>query len=232
MYLDFLEFGEKGAPIVFLHGWQQDKTSLAPLVPFLYKTNKLFLLDLPGFGKSGFPNSVFSSWDYAQEIINWLKEQKINKPILVGHSFGGKVAAIIAAEKPDEVSKLILIGTAGIPGIKRWSSFKKILPGFIKKLLSPLLIPLLASEDYKNAGKLLPIFKTVAQEDLREVFEKITLMTLIIWGKDDKELPMEQADMIHKLIKNSRLEYVEGDHFPFQKNPEGVANLIHTFVSK
>jgi pimeloyl-ACP methyl ester carboxylesterase len=53
MEIDFLEFGKKGAKnIVFLHGWQQDKKSFAPLVPFLFKKSHLFLIDLPGFGKS------------------------------------------------------------------------------------------------------------------------------------------------------------------------------------
>ena len=86
------------------------------------------------------------------------------------------------------------------------------------------------SRDYKQAGELLPIFKTIVKEDIRPIFSKINTPTLIIWGKNDQELPSEDGKKIHQLIKKSKLAIIAGDHFPFWENPQKVAKLINQFI--
>jgi len=229
MKIDFSEFGQKGEVIVFLHGWQQDKKSFFPLVPFLFRKYHLYLLDLPGFGGSQFPPLHFSSFDYAEVIAQWLKRKRLKKVILVGHSFGGKVAAIIAAKNPLYVAKLILISNSGIKaslGFEKISLLGKYLPESIKILL----LPLFASKDYREAGKLLPIFKTIVKEDIRDIFSKIKTPTLIIWGKRDRELPWQHGKLINQLIRQSELVLLEGDHFPFWQYPDKVAGEIDRFI--
>ena len=56
--------------------------------------------------------------------------------------------------------------------------------------------------------------------------------TLIIWGKDDKELSAENGKKINSMINGSKLEIVEGNHFPFWDNPQKVAELIDDFVNE
>lgn len=233
MKIDYLQFGQRKKPaILFLHGWQQDKRSFSPLVPFLHSSYCLFLLDLPGFGKSDLPPPKFSSFEYAKVIASWARQKKLKKVVLVGHSFGGKVAAIIAACYPRLASKLILIASAGLPHPKRWYRLKSLLPRWLQKTISPVFRPILASRDYKQAGQLLPIFKTIVQEDLRPIFSKIKTLTLIIWGKDDQELSPKDGEKIHQLIKNSQLVIVKGNHFPFWQNPSKIAKLIDEFIKK
>jgi pimeloyl-ACP methyl ester carboxylesterase len=226
MKMDFLEFGGKGRPIVFLHGWQQDKKSFTTLVPYLFRDYHLYLLDLPGFGKSDPPPPDFNSWDYANSIKLWISDKKLGKVILVGHSFGGKIAAILAKENPDMVSRLILIANSGLPENKAIYKFTDRLPTYLKKPFARLT----AGRDYKNAGKLLPIFKTVVKEDLTETFSRIKIPTLIIWGRNDQELPIKQAEIIQNLIEGSRLEIVDTGHFPFLEEPEKIALSIHNFI--
>ena len=226
----YLEFGEGKKPIVFLHGWQADSGSFTSLVPFLFKNYHIYLLDLPGFGKSKAPPFSFSSFDYAKEVIKWIKLKKIQKVNLVGHSFGGKVASIIAAKYPQFISCLILIAPSGIPHPKFYYKFKNFIPYKIKTKVAFFLKPFLASEDYKNAGKLLSIFKTVVKEDLRPIFSQIKIPTLIIWGKKDNQLPLEDGKIIKTLIKPSKLLIIEGDHWLFLKNPQKIAQLIDKFI--
>lgn len=226
MGIKFLEFGEKGQVIVFLHGWQQDKRSFSPLVPYLHQHYRLILLDLPGFGQSENPPENFTSYDFAQTIAEWLKQQKLSKVILVGHSFGGKVASIIASQYPDQITKLVLIANSGIVHLKFWNKVAKIIPQFLKKYLASLVV----SRDYRNAGKLLPIFKTIVKEDLTNDFKNIKKPTLIIWGKNDSELPVSDGQKVNELIKNSHLEIVEGNHSPFLADPEKIALLINNFI--
>jgi len=226
----YLEFGEGKKPIVFLHGWQADSRSFTPLVPFLFKNYHLYLLDLPGFGKTNPPPSSFSSFDYAKEITRFIKTKKIKNLVLVGHSFGGKVASIIAAKHPRLISHLILIAPSGIPHPKFYYKFKNLLPSKIKAKIPFFLKLFLASEDYKNAGKLLPVFKTIVKEDLRPIFSKIEIPTLLIWGKEDGQLPLKDGKTIKSLIKTSKLVITKGDHWPFLKNPQKIAHLIDKFI--
>ena len=226
MNIDYFEFGEKGKPIVFLHGWQQDKKSFSPLAPFLFKKNHLLMPDLPGFGKSEAPPDSFNSFDYAREITNWIKSKKLKNIVLVGHSFGGKIASLIAANTPDLVDKLILIASSGIPEKKFYYPYLKWLPKKIRTLFSPML----QSQDYKNAGRLISIFKNVVQEDIRDSFIKIECPTLIIWGRQDRQLPLSMGKSINGLIKNSQLKIVDSDHFPFFEQPEKIAEDIINFI--
>lgn len=224
MKINYLEFGKKGRPIVFLHGWQTDCRSFMPLVGYL-KDYRLFLVDLPGFGKSQLLPDSFSSLDYADEIVNWIKSKKLNKVILIGHSFGGKIASIIASQNPKLIQNLVLFANSGIPHPKKYYKYTHLIPGFLRNLFRPFL----AGGDYKQAGKLLPVFKTIVKEDLRPVFAEIKTPTLIIWGKNDEELPAEDGKKINSLIKKSRLMIVDGGHFPFVDEPEKMAKLITVF---
>jgi len=230
--IGYLEFGQGNKKIIFLHGWQANGKSFLPLIPYLYKKYKIFLPDLPGFGKSKFNSKLESSFDYAEEVVKWIKSKKIKNVYLTGHSFGGKVAAIIAQKEPQIVKRLILIAPSGIKNKKLSVLYKikAIIPKRIVSILSPFLKRHLASRDYKEAGKLLPLFKNLVKEDMQKTFSGIKVPTLIIWGKDDKELNKENGKKIKKLIKNSKLKIVEGDHFPFLKNPKKIAKLIENFI--
>jgi pimeloyl-ACP methyl ester carboxylesterase len=227
-----LEFEGGNKQIVFLHGWGTNSRSFLPLIPYLYNKYKVHLIDLPGFGKSQFNSKLKSSFDYAEEIIKWIKSKKIKNIYLTGHSFGGKIAAIIARKEPQLVKKLILIAPSGIKDRKLSVLYKikAIIPQRIISAISPFAKRHLASRDYKEAGKLLPLFKNIVKENLEEVFREIKVPTLIIWGKDDRELNQKYGKKINSLVKNSKLKIVEGDHFPFLENPKKIAKLIENFI--
>lgn len=230
MELEYLQFGKKEPKIIFLHGWQQRKQSLTPLVPFLYKNHRLYFLGLPGFGKVKMPSTITGSKEYAELVARWLKKKKLLPAILVGHSFGGKIATLIALNHPKLISHLILIASSGIPQPKWWYPIKDIVPQKIRKSLFPIFGSLLTSQDCQTAGPLLPFLKNIVKEDLRPQFKKIKIPTLIIWGKNDQELPIKHGKTIHRSIPKSQLKILPGDHFPFQKNPQKMANLILKFI--
>lgn len=225
-------FGRKNKPVlVFLPGWGQDNRSFFPLVGNL-KDYRLCLVDLPGFGRSRPLDGDLTSNHYAQTIIAWLKKKKITKSTLVGHSFGGKVAAIVAAQEPSLFSSLVLIAPAGIKKNYWWYPLLKKLPDPLKQFFS-FLWPFIASDDYRRAGENRQLFKSVVGEDLTAIFKKITLPTLIIWGTKDDQLPVSWARVIGNLIENSRVCLLEGaGHFPFWDQPQKVTELIKKFVDE
>ncbi len=226
----FISFGKGKTALIFLHGWQQNGKSFLSLVPYLYKSYKIYLLDMPGFGKSPFNPDLKNSYDYADLIYFWIKRKRISKLVLVGHSFGGKVASLVASRYPSLLKSLILVSSSGILHPRFYYPFLPLLkrvPFFCG------FRDLLLSRDYKEAGVILPVFKNIVKEDLRDDFAKIKTPTLILWGEDDKELPVQDAYVINSLIKGSCIKIIKGaGHFPFVDNPKRIASLIDNFIKK
>ena len=84
--------------LVFLHGWGQNIQMMMPIAkPFIKKYNVL-IVDLPGFGGSDEPKEIWSIYDYADTVNEMLGELKIKNPILIGHSFGGKISLAYATK--------------------------------------------------------------------------------------------------------------------------------------
>ena len=101
--------------LLFLHGWGQNIEMMEPIAkPFMNEYNVL-ILDLPGFGKSSEPKTVWSLEDYATMVNAFVKKFKLNHLILIGHSFGGKIAILYASLY--KVEKLILLASP----YKAWS---------------------------------------------------------------------------------------------------------------
>ena len=93
--------------LVYLHGWGQNIQMMMPIAkPFIKKYNVL-IIDLPGFGDSAEPNEVWSIEDYSDMVYELTKELKMNNPILIGHSFGGKISLSFATKY--KTKKLVLL---------------------------------------------------------------------------------------------------------------------------
>lgn len=227
-----LQFGKGKQTLIFLHGWQQDKKSFLPLVPYFPKEIKLIFLDLPGFGQTPKLSENYDSYDCAKEVVNWIKDKKFKNITLIGHSWGGKIAGIIAALNNNLVNKLILVDSSGMTKGSYLNKIIKIIPSGIKNFISPVLIKFIASDDYINAGNRRELLKRIVKENVRGVFTRINTPTLIIWGKSDNQTPIENAYEINNLIPKSKLSILSGGHFPFWDNPQKVANLITAFVCK
>jgi len=88
--INYIQYGS-GNDIVLLHGWGQNIEMMEPLAKN-FKENRITILDFPGFGKSEEPLSPLTIYDYIEILRELLTTLKIENPILIGHSFGGRVA--------------------------------------------------------------------------------------------------------------------------------------------
>ena len=88
------EFYENDSKInlIFLHGWGQNIEMMMPIAKPFIKRHNVLLIDLPGFGKSEEPKEVWEIYDYSDMLNHIIKELKIKYPVIIGQSFGGKVA--------------------------------------------------------------------------------------------------------------------------------------------
>lgn len=230
----------KGKDLILLHGWKQDVSTWWPLVDLLKDNFTLWLLDLPGFGKSGNPKKIWGMEEYTNFVAQFIKDNKLKKPAILGHSFGGSVAIKLASNYPELISKIILDASSGIrpkPTLtnrlsKSIAKIIKVLPNIFnsKQLLRTWFYKTIQS-DYLEAGDLKETFKKILSQDLTNDAKKIPHETLIIWGENDKTVPLKRGLTLYQLIKNSRIEVMEETgHSPHLKNPILFTNYVKDFI--
>lgn len=227
--INYVQYGT-GKDVVLLHGWGQNIQMMDPLGKLL-KNCRITILDLPGFGSSMEPSFAYNISDYASLLHEFLKELKIDNPILIGHSFGGRIAIYYASMY--QVSKLVLFGS---PFIKRendslklkvFKSLKKI--KFLNNL-AEVMKNHLGSEDYKNAsGVMRQILVNTVNTDLSSNASKITCPTLLIWGNNDEAVPVSEAKKLESLIDDSALIVLNGTHYCYLENLNHISCILENF---
>lgn len=232
----------KGATVLLLHGWGCDLNIFEKVQSELENKFQVYSIDFPGFGESEPPTEIWGVEEYTQFIETFIKIESIENPILIGHSFGGRVSILYSSR--NKTNKIVLVGSAGIT--KKISSIKKIFykaisyfKGFMLSI-SPKTDNFLeyyrkkfGSEDYKNATPIMrKILKKVVNEDLRMYMSKINAPTLLIWGRNDTATPLTDAVIMEKLIPNSGLVILENSgHFSFLEKLNEFLIIINNFLT-
>ena len=103
--VNYIQYGS-GKDIILLHGWGQNIQMMQPLGDLLQDRFRITILDLPGFGQSSEPLEVWTISDYSHFLEKFANEVHIKKPIVIGHSFGGRVAIRYSAH--NTIEKLVL----------------------------------------------------------------------------------------------------------------------------
>lgn len=234
VYINYIRYGNKsGKKIVLLHGWGQNIEMMRPVGDAFSKTHEIIILDLPGYGNSSEPKSVWTVFDYADVIHEFLKALKIDNPILMGHSFGGKISLYYASKY--SVEKLVLFASPYRKELKKvpvkvkvLKTLKKVpvlnkLEGFAKKHIG--------STDYKNASPMMRdiLVKTV-NLDITEHVKRIKCPTLIFWGTMDQAVNIKSAYELEELIQDSGLIVYEGTHYAYLEFLPQVVSVLKTFL--
>ena len=111
-----IEYEDEGSGpvLLFLHGWQDSLHTFDAISDDLKKNYRIIRLDLPGFGKSDLPKTVWSISDYVSFVNDFIKKINLSVYALVGHSFGGRIILKGSGQRKIESEKNILISSAGI----------------------------------------------------------------------------------------------------------------------
>lgn len=243
----YQEAGDKNAPVaLLLHGWAADIKSFAKLAEHLQKNYYVIRLDMPGFGGSEQPRPDWRIADYAQFVAHFTAKINLqNIAVLVGHSFGGRVSIKAVSGGLLAPQRLVLLDSGGVQhsrdarnqvykAIAKTGKVVTMLPG-LRKFQSKLrraLYTSAGSTDYLQAGTMKQIFLNTINEDLRTDAAKITVPTLLIWGANDDQTPVEDGKLLAAAIQNSTLHVIEGaGHYVQLDAPEKVQQYIDEFVS-
>ncbi|MDR3290425.1 MAG: alpha/beta hydrolase [Rickettsiales bacterium] len=220
--------------IVWVHGWGHTNKNMLHLANKFATQTENYAVDLMGFGNSPQPDKIYTNWDYAKDVIDFINTLPVKKTIIVGHSHGGRIAIEIAAS--NNANAIVLLGGAGVP--VKHSIFFKIFLFFVKKFkflknYFPFLIKIFGSTDYNNSTPIVrESLKNVINEDLRKKSEKITIPTLLLYGDYDTATPIYMGEEYKKCIPNAELNIINGaNHFDIiGSSAERVHFLITKFI--
>lgn len=229
--VNYKQYG-KGDDIILLHGWGQNIAMMEPLGNNLSSNHRITIVDLPGFGLSNEPDYPYSVLDYANLLHDLLKELNIDSPILIGHSFGGRISIVYASIF--NVKKVVLFGSPCVRHeykSKKQSLFKIVKKVKIFKPFVNVMKNHLGSVDYKKASPMMrDVLVKAVNEDLSEYAKKIKCSCLLIWGENDNAVPVSEAKELDNLLKDSALIILPGTHYCYLENLNQVTNILNNFL--
>ena len=235
----------RGQVILLLHGWGSSLDAFIQIRREFADSFRLIAVDFPGFGGSDMPPAPWEVEDYARFTLAFMETIGIVDPILVGHSFGGRVIMKLAGTGRVQPPKIILIDAAGIQPQRtlrqkaRQRSFKIIkriltLPGLCRHTegLLDKARRHYGSADYNSAPEVLrKTLVKVVNEDLSHYLPHINAPTLLIYGENDTATPVADAKKIENLIPDAGLCVIQdAGHFSFVEKPFQVHRILHSFL--
>ena len=230
--VNYIQYGE-GKDVLLLHGWGQNIEMMKPIGDNLCHKCRITILDFPGFGESDEPVVPWTIDDYSNMLEKFVKEVNIKKPIIMGHSFGGRVAIRYSAH--NTIEKLVLFGSPCIRTQKEQPLSVKILKG-IKKLpgmdkVGEYMKKYIGSRDYKAASPIMrQTLVNVVNADLSTYARDIEEPTLLIWGEYDEEAPVEDAKLLEGIMVDAALIVLPGTHYAYLENLPRVISILDNFI--
>lgn len=235
--------GGSGPVMLFLHGWQDSSRTFDALTSHLSQGWRVIRLDLPGFGETEMPPAAWSIDDYGRFVATFIGKLNLHIAVLVGHSFGGRIAIKGIAEKYLYADKVVLIASAGTSSRRTIRNTFFGMGAVVGRALTafpPLslwreqirqkLYRLIGS-DYANTGALRDTFVRIIAEDLSAQARLVDIPTLLIWGARDTETPLADGQRLSSLIRGSVFRVIDNaGHFVHQEKPQEMARIIQAFL--
>ena len=195
-------YGEGPTQVVWLHGWGRRGEDFSRAARSLAEGGVASVaLDLPGFGASPAPLVAGGARQYAQMLVPVIRGMSEDRLVLVGHSFGGRIATVLAATHPELVRSLVLTGVplvrSGIRArssrsyqVTRWLHHR----GVVGDARMERSRQRYGSTDYRNAfGVMRDVLVATVNESYEDELGRIEAPVYLVWGATDQEVPLEVA---------------------------------------
>lgn len=251
----YQRIGNQPKQLVMLHGWGHSFETFAAIIPRLADNYTLIVPDLPAFGQSADPadlpsRKAWNSHNYVSWLSEFLQQTTQEKPFyLLGHSFGGKVAALYTAltnqaaqDHLPKPTKLILMDSSGLPlpltpREQLVQTIARLTPSALKSLMhrqtvAKLLQKVGVAADYQRANAVQQaILRQIVREDISSILPAIQTPTTIIWGEQDETTPVLAGQRFATLIKSAKLHIIpSAGHCPFVDQPAKVCEILEELL--
>ena len=219
MKISVLRRGE-GRDLVFLHGYLATKESFFPQIEYFSRFYRVTAFDFPGFGGSDPIPAAWSVGDYAAWAEQFLKEEGIIFPLVIAHSFGGRVAVKCLAR--GLFDRAVLCGCAGIVPKRTLRYYAHVYTyKFVRKIAPMYAKTHFGSPEYRTLSPLMrESYKKIVNEDLREEAKQISRPVLFINGEKDTATPPSSAKIYQSCVAGSKRVIMRGcGHFAHLDDP-------------
>ena len=221
--------------VLALHGWRRTHRDFDRALAGI----DAIALDLPGFGASPEPPDAWGSAAYAEAILPVL-DAFDSAPVVLGHSFGGRVAVQLAAAHPDRVRALVLTGVPfrrppgeAPPKVKAGFKFVRFLyrRGLISEARKEALARRYGSSDYATATGVMRAVSVVAVQETNATYDeqlaKIHCPVELVWGENDTAAPVAVARLAAELLEDATITVLHGvGHLTPTEAPEALAAAL------
>jgi len=256
-----IELGE-GPPLLFVHGLSGRWQNWLENMPHFARSHRVVAVDLPGFGASPMPREAISIPAYARFLEAVCDALAIDAAAVVGNSMGGYVAAELAIVSPRRVERLMLVSAAGITAeylhrdgvmtgarivaavatraaarhawLARRSGLRRLALQFVVRHPERLSVPL-AHELMDGSGRpgFLPAMEAILAHRISERLPQIACPTYVVWGEDDRVIPVRDAQRFGELIPDARVEvWPDTGHVAMLERPARFNALLEAFLSE
>ena len=242
-----------GPPLVMLHGAPSDNRTWQWMAPDLSRDHTVVAWDAPGFGESSDIDDTWRAPEFADVLAAFITALDLERPHLVGHSFGTMAALSLYALHPAVPASLVLIGGyAGWAGslppdevARRLEMFvgmaelgdafdPKSYPGLFSDLIPAdrdVALAMMMRENIRPAT-IRAAGHIGAETDLRPVLPTVDVPTLVLHGEADARSPLANAEALHAAISTSQLVVLPRlGHACVAEDPEACAAAIRRFVT-
>jgi pimeloyl-ACP methyl ester carboxylesterase len=232
------KYGEGPVRVVFLHGWDRSGKDFAACATELAGMDVASVaLDLPGFGASPLPLIPGGARLYGELLVPALEELSSGPLVVVGHSFGGRIAAVLGAYHPTLVRGLVLTGAPLVRAITtvksplRYRVVRSLYAkGMVREKRMERARHRYGSADYRNCeGLLRSILVATVNESYEKELARITVPVSLVWGDDDRAVPMQTAARAAALLNcphTFRSVAFIGHFLPVQSPHELVVSIL------
>lgn len=247
-----------GPPVLLLHGTASSLHTWDGWVRELRDRFRLLRLDLPGFGLTGpEPEGDYSNARRVHVLAAFLDRLGVDRCAVAGNSLGGYIAWQLALHRPERVGRLVLIDAAGYPKQRPEGATVldlatvPVLRDVLTRLTPRFVIAAAVREAYGDPDQPTPelidrYYRLLLREGNRQALvdalaserepdsdaiRTLTQPTLVMWGTEDRLIPVELAERFHRDLPRSELVIYEGiGHVPMEEIPERSARDVAAFL--
>jgi pimeloyl-ACP methyl ester carboxylesterase len=233
--------------VLFIHGLSGSWQNWLENLPHFARTHRVVALDLPGFGHSPMPPWRISIESYGRLVHRFCEALEIGACAIVGNSMGGFISAEAAVAEPERFEKLVLVSAAGVSSARLRrrpaETVARMATGTAPLLMRlqergmrrpRLRRELLLEEFHNGTGRpgFLPAVQGLVGYDILDQLDDVEVATLIVWGRNDRVVPPQDAVDYGRHLRNSRtVIFDDTGHVPQLERPVRFNRILETFLA-